>query len=204
MPHPLSYTNRQGSTAYIRAVTAKKGGTRYYITKEPQNPDLIEEMPAGFEFYENPADARIIFRKRKPSHIYPSERQLVEDAMANLSAVSDFIVEAQEKEIMVYISQFSSIAGQEESLSAEEARKLWGEHSDRWKQYRDYVRFVLVSRSPRVFAVERIVFMSFFGHDYVELERSTDLEYLAEKICEHIGRDTYFDLVPEGFADEDN
>ncbi len=205
MPHiPLSYTNRQNSTAYIRAVPAKRGGTRYYITKDPKAPDLIEEMPEGFEFYENIEDARIIFRKRKPSQILPAERQMVEDAVANLSAVSDFIVEAREKEIVVYISQFSSIGGQQESLSAEEAREAWGEHSDRWKKYDDYVRFVLVSKSLRVFAVARIVFTGYFNRDYVELERSEDLEYLAEKVCEHIGRDSYFDLLPEGIGRDDD
>ncbi len=48
---PLPYTNRQNSTAYIRAVPAKRGGPRYYITKDPKAPDLIEEMPEGFEFH---------------------------------------------------------------------------------------------------------------------------------------------------------
>ncbi len=203
MSHTLSYTNRQNSTAYIRAVPAKKGGMRYYITKDPKSPDLIEEMPDGYEFYENPEDARIIFRKWKPSQITSIERQTVEEAVANLSAVTDFIVEAREKEIVVYISQFSSIGGQEPSLSAEEARELWGEHLDRWKKYDDYVRFVLVNRSPRVFAVWRVAFFGLFSQKYVELERSEDLEYLAEKVCECIGRDSYFDLLPEGVVPED-
>lgn len=65
MSSKLSYTNRQNSTAYIRTVPAKKGGTRYYVTKDPKAADLIEEMPEGFEFYEDPEDARVIFRKRK-------------------------------------------------------------------------------------------------------------------------------------------
>jgi hypothetical protein len=200
----LSYTNRQNSTAYIRAVVAKKGGTRYYITKDPNAPDLIEEMPEGFEFYEFPEDARIVFRKRKPSHIRPAERQVVEDAVANLSAVSDYIVEAQEKAIVVYTSQFSFVGGQEESLSAEEAREYYGETVDRWKQYDTYVRFVLVRNSPRIFAVERMAFLGLFSREFIELERSEDLEYLAKKVCEHIGRDSYFDLLPEGAEREDD
>ena len=203
MSQKLSYTNRQNSTAYIRAVPAKKGGMRYYITKDPKSLDLIEEMPDGYEFYENPEDARIIFRQRKLSQITSVERQIVEDAVANLSAVTDYIVDAREKEIVVYISQFSSIGGQEPSLSDEEARELWGDHSDRWKKYDDYVRFVLVSRSPRVFAVWRVAFFGLFSHEYVELERSEDLDYLAEKVCECIGRDSYFDLLPEGVVPED-
>lgn len=146
MPSKLSYTNRQNSTAYIRAVPGKRGGLRYYITKDPRAQDLIEEMPEGFEFYEYIHDARIVFRKRKTSQILPAERQIVEDAVANLSAATDFIVEAQDKEIVVFISQFNSIMGQEENLTADEAREAWGENSDRWKKYYDYVKFVLVSK----------------------------------------------------------
>ena len=200
---PLSYTNRQNSTAYIRAVPAKRGGLRYYITKDPKAQDLIEEMPEGFEFYEYIHDSRIVFRKRKTSQIQPAERQTVEDAVANLSAATDFIVEAQDKEIVVYLSQFNSIMGQEENLTAEEAREAWGKSSDRWKKYYDYVKFVLVSKKPRVFVAGRIVFTGYFNQDYVELARSEDLESLAERICEHIGRDSYFDLLPEGMESED-
>ncbi len=80
----LSHTNRQGDTAYIRAVPTAKGGTRYYITKDPKAADLLEEMPSGFEFYGYPSDARIVFRKRVPCKITASERQAVDDAMHNL------------------------------------------------------------------------------------------------------------------------
>lgn len=124
--------------------------------------------------------------------------------MANLSAVTDFIVEAQEKEIVVYISQFNSIAGQGENLTAEEAHEAYGDTLDRWKKYYDYVKFMLVGKKPRVFAAARVVFVGFFNHDYVELARSEDLESLAEQICEHIGRDSYFDLFPEGMEKEDD
>lgn len=36
----LSHTNRQGNTVYIKASTTAKGGTRYYITKDPKTKDL--------------------------------------------------------------------------------------------------------------------------------------------------------------------
>lgn len=196
----LSHTNRQGSTAYIRATPTAKGGTRYYITKDPKAADLLEEMPSGFEFYEYPSDARVVFRKRVPCKIMTSERQVVEDAMQNLSDVKDFIVTADGNTITIYISQFSSISGEEPNLTAEEAREGWGGvHIDKFKQYSDYVRFVLINETKRTFRLERIVFMSFFGHDYAELETSDDLESLAEMVCQHIGYPTYFDLAPKGW-----
>ncbi|WP_428654170.1 hypothetical protein [Runella sp.] len=198
----LSYTNRQGSTAYIRAVPTAKGGARYYITKDPEAADLLEEMPSGFEFYEYPSDDRIVFRKRVPCKIRASEQQVVEEAMHNLSDVKDFIVAADANTITIYISQFSSISGEHENPTAEETRLSWGgEHVDRFKQYDEYVRFILVNEAKRTFRLERIVFLVFFNHDYAELETSDDLESLAEMVCQQIGYPTYFDLAPKGYEE---
>jgi hypothetical protein len=199
MPPKLSHTNRQGDTAYIRAVPTAKGGTRYYITKDSKTADLLEEMPSGFEFYEYPLDARIVFRKRVPCKITASERQVVGNAMHNLSDVKDFIVAADGNTITIYISQFSSISGEHENPTTEETRLDWGgEHVDRFKQYDKYVQFVLVNEAKRTFRLERIMFLGFFNHDYAELETSDDLESLAEMLCQHVGYPTYFDLAPKG------
>ncbi len=171
MSEKLSYTNRCGNTAYIRVVSTNKGGLRYYITKDPKSPDLLEEMPSGFEFYEHPYDARIVFRKRVIAKITETERQIVESAMFALSDVKDFKVISEGHNLVIYISQFSSIAGQEPNLSAEETRQQWGGiDADRFKRYDDYVRFVLVNESKRTFRLERKVFMGLFGHDYAEIK----------------------------------
>lgn len=202
MPSYLSHTNRQGSTAYIRATPTAKGGMRYYITKDPKAADLLKEMPSVFEFYEYPSDARIVFRKRVPCKITTSVRQIVEDAMHNLSDIKDFIVAADGNTITIYISQFSSISGEHENPTAEETRLSWGgEHVDRFKQYDEYVRFILVNEAKRTFRLERIVFLDFFNHDYAELETSDDLESLAEMVCQHVGYPTYFDLAPKGWEE---
>lgn len=50
MTSKLSHTNRQGATAYIRATPTAKGGTRYYVTKDPKAADLLEEMPFANEY----------------------------------------------------------------------------------------------------------------------------------------------------------
>ena len=198
----LSHTNRQGDTAYIRAVATAKGGTRYYITKDPKAADLLEEMPSGFEFYEYPLDARVVFRKRVLCKITASERQAVEDAMHNLSDVKDFIVAADGNTITIYISQFSSISGEHENPTVEETRLDWGgEQVDKIKQYDEYVRFVIINEAKRTFRLERIVLLGFFNRDYAELETSDDLESLAEMICQHIGYPTYFDLAPKGWEE---
>lgn len=202
---PLHHTNRYGETHYFRAVTAAKGGTRYYITKDPNAADLIDDLPAGFEVYEQPYDARVVFRKRVARLVTEDERLGVEHAVANLSAVNDFLVEAQGREITVYLSQFNSVSGDEngEMLTAEEARAMFPE-VDRWKKYDARVKFVLVGERPRQFAAYRMSFTSLFDHDFVELDRSPDLADLAEAVCQHLGRPSFFDLVPPGWEEPEN
>ncbi|GJM35118.1 MAG: hypothetical protein DHS20C18_41190 [Saprospiraceae bacterium] len=41
---PYSYTNRQGKTAYFRAMPTKKGGLRYYLTHQEDAENLITEI----------------------------------------------------------------------------------------------------------------------------------------------------------------
>ncbi len=201
---PLSHTNRQGQAHYFRAVTAAKGGTRYYVTKDPNSPDLLDDLPAGFEVYEQPFDARVVFRKRVPKLVTEAERLTVENAVANLAGVNDFLVEAEGKVITVYLSQFNSVSGEEEPLSAEEAREAYGPNVEAWKKYDDYVKFFLVSERPRLFSANRMTFLSLFDRNYVELERSEDLAALAEKVCAHLGHPSFFDLVPPEWDESEN
>lgn len=63
---PYSYTNRQGKTHYFRAVETKTGKYRYYVTQSEEYPDLIEEVPRGFEVAELPEEAKVVIRKIKP------------------------------------------------------------------------------------------------------------------------------------------
>ena len=45
---PLSYTNRQNSTAYIRAVPAKRGGTAVLHHQRPQGAGFDRGNAGGF------------------------------------------------------------------------------------------------------------------------------------------------------------
>ncbi len=199
---PLTYTNRRNQSHYFRAVETAKGGTRYYIVKSDQFPDLIEEVPRGFEIHEQPAEARVVLRKVVPTLINWQEKELVENAVRELSALKDIVITAEKGTITVWHSQFNSISGQEEGLSAEEAEEIWGDHVKTWKQYDDNFQFVLIEPHKRIFQAERRTYFSIFGGSYAPIEDGTGtLEELTEKFCPYMGRDTYFNLVPEGFEE---
>ena len=203
MTNPYKYTNRKDEDHYIRAAETAKGGTRYYIVKN--NPekykDLIEDIPNGFEVVETPEDGRVIFRKRVPKLITEEERLIVEDAVRELSDLKDFIVYVDGNLLTIFYSQFNNIGGQEENLTAEQADEYHYGDTKKWKYYHEGMYFKLEDEKKRIFGVHRKTFTSFFSTGNAKLESSDDLYYLADKYCQHLGRDTFFDLIPPDWKD---
>ena len=195
---PFKYTNRKDEDHYIRATETAKGGTRYYIVKN--NPekykDLIEDIPNGFEVVETPEEGRVILRKRVPKKITEEERLIVEDAVSELSGLKDFIVYVDGDLLTIFYSQFNHIAGQEENLTAEKADEYHYGDTKRWKRYFAGMYFKLEDEKKRIFGVYRQTFLSLYNTGTAKLESSDDLHYLADKYCQHLGRDTFFDLIP--------
>lgn len=203
MTEPYKYTNRKGDDHYIRAAETAKGGTRYYIVKN--NPekykDLIEDIPNGFELVETPEEGRVILRKRIPKKITEDERLIVEDAVRELSDLKDFIVYTDGDLLTVFYSQFNYISGQEDNLTAEEADKFHYGETKKWKRYYEGMYFRIIDEKKRIFEVHRITFTSFFSNGTAILETSDDLYYLADKYCQHLGRNTFFDLIPPNWEE---
>lgn len=198
---PLTYTNRYNQPHYFRAVQTAKGGIRYYIVKSLEYPDLIDEVPDGFEIHEHPYEARVVLRKKVPVLTTEQEREFVEQAVLRLSALNDIIVTAEKEAIAIWTSQFNHIAGQEKNRSAEEAVADWGDHVNQWKKYDDNFCFVLIDDQERVFQAQRRTFFSLMDDHFAPLKNGRGtLEELTERFCPHMGRESYFEaLVPEGF-----
>jgi hypothetical protein len=198
MIEPFKYTNRKGEDHYVRATETAKGGTRYYIVKN--NPekykDLIEDVPNGFEVKEFPEEARVVFRKKIPKKINEEERQIVEDSVRELSDLKDFIVFVDGDLLTIFYSQFNSIGGDGENLTAEEADKMHYGNTIKWKGYNAGMYFQLKDEKKRIFEVYRQIFLSLFSSGTAFLESSDDLEYLADKYCQHLGRETFYELIP--------
>ncbi len=198
---PYSYTNRQGKTYYFRAAQTKKGGTRYYVTTSPDFPDLVEEVPRGFEVMEQPDEARVIIRKIKPLLVTQEEKEIVHDAIEEFSALTDFFIHAEERTISVYHSQFNYPGGQDANLTREEAKELFSPEIGKWMRFLTSMHFILVDDVKRLFQTERKVFLSFFGHDFHPVGEPGQIEDVAREHGQHLGRDSYFDIVPNGMEE---
>ncbi|MCB0560714.1 MAG: hypothetical protein H6573_28315 [Lewinellaceae bacterium] len=183
---PYNYTNRQGKVHYFKAIRTKKGGIRYYITKNPDSEDLITKVPGGFEVTEYPYDGRVVIRKKVPVYVTQEEVAIVQKAMKAQSPVKDFIITAEKGGIAISISQFSHYF---DGLypTAEETKELWGENVNLWKKYDWIMTFELLDKKKRSFQVIRKANVEY---DAVPIDEGPDLNTLAEKYCYHIGRES--------------
>ncbi|WP_375559476.1 hypothetical protein ACE193_17300 [Bernardetia sp. OM2101] len=194
---PYSYTNRQGKVHYFKQVETKKGGYRYYVTTSDKFPDLIEAVPLDYEIAELPEDARVVIRKKKPVIITREEIEVTHDAIEEFSAINDFFIHAEEEYIYVYHSQFNYTAGQEDNLSREEAKEVFGDTIERWMKFFTSLRFKLIDKKERLFQTERTVYLSLYGHDFHPVGEIGLIEDVARDYGQYLGRETFFDLEPK-------
>ena len=198
---PYSYTNRQGKTYYFRALETKSGKYRYYITTSNNASNLIEDVPEGFEVVELPKEAQVVIRKKKPIWTTREEKEILYDAIEEFSAIKDFFIHAQEDYLYIYHSQFNYAGGQEENLSREQAIQNYGKEIGRWMRFLTSMRFQLIDKNKRLFQTERVVYLGFFAHDFHPVGETDLIENVARKYAQHLGRDSFFDIVPNGFEE---
>ena len=196
---PYSYTNRHGKTHYFRAVETKTGKYRYYVTTSDEYPNLIEDVPRGFEVTELPEDAKVVIRKVKPVATNYEEKEIVQDAIEEFSDIKDFFIHAENTYLYVYHSQFNSTGGQEANLNREEAIEIYGEGIEKWMRFQTSLRFQLVDKEKRLFQTERVVFTGYFGHTFHPVGEVGLIEDVAREYGQHLGRDSFFNIPPNGY-----
>ncbi len=198
---PYSYTNRHGKIHFFKAVKTKKGGVRYSVTRSANFDNLIEKIPDGFEIAELPEEARVVIRKIVPVNTTNEEKDILHQAIEKYSAIKDFFIHTERDALTVFYSQFNHAGGQEENLSAEQAIENYGEAVNTWKRYFDALRFVLIDEEKRLFQAERRVYLGFYNNEYCKIGNADNLKALAQQFGQHLGRDSFFGIVPEGFEE---
>ena len=193
---PYSYTNRHGKVYYFREVETKKGKSRYYVTTSQDYPNLIEDVPSGYEIAELPEDARVVIRKRMPVWTTQEEKAIVHDAIADFSAINDFFVYAAKDYLYVFHSQFNYAAGQEENLNREKAIEYYGENIEKWMRFFTVLRFKLTDKEKRLFQTERVVYLSLFSNDFHPVGQPGLIEDVAREYGQHLGKESFFDIEP--------
>jgi len=190
------HTNRRGDVYYIQA--KGRGGKIAYSAARKPTGTMVDRLPKGYEIYEKPENAQVFVRKIKPTLILPSERQLVETSVRRLAKLEHFIVDVETDGIVVYLTDAETdaslgILSELAPMSADQGQSMRDWIISR-AMYSKMMRFSLMDRQSRRFAVERWCFLGGID-DWFFLAGDKTLVELVNEYMPHLGTESCFELM---------
>ena len=150
----VEYTNRKGKTYYLHVGTTKKGNPRYYFSIETSG-ELVKEIPAGYEIYENP-NAQVFLRKIQPKGILDEEVAILEEALRAHAKPTKYKIDVRGKVITIFWTDQSD--PEMGDLSSFFGMARMEEFYERNAYFPPIFRFTLVDTQERLFIAERFCF----------------------------------------------
>ena len=207
---PFSYTNRHGTTYYLHTLRRADGRICHVMRIRAEGAAM--RLPRGFEVREN-VHGQVAVRRIRPRQLTRLEDQLLRTAMKNLRPFA-YVLDIDGRAATVYASAEDRKCFLE-SLDVEFAdgfadaltralakryspelvamfRARRKEQNARRPRYYPLLRFVLVEKRMRRFAVERVCFSG--ESSWIRLEEMP-LSEAVTKYLPHLGRDSFFDLI---------
>jgi len=207
---PFSYTNKYGRTYYLHSVRGA-GGHAIHVMRICADGAIVD-LPAGLEVREN-VHGQVSVRRRRARRFTELEEQLLRSALERFRPFA-YALDIEGRAATVYASAEDRKCFLE-SLDAEFAagfadaltkalakrhcpelvnmfRARRREQEARRPKYYPLLRFVLMEKQQRRFAVERVCFSG--ESSWIRLE-VLPLSAAVMKYLPHLGRDSFFDLV---------
>jgi hypothetical protein len=186
---PITHINRKEDKYYLHESTTKKGNIKYYFSKSSEG-KMAERIPEGYEIYENP-NAQVFLRKMLPRLISETEISIIEDSLKRNTRAKNYKIDVREALLTIYLPDQA-----EEELQSLGSRfptdLALREMLIKNRTYTAVMRFRLTDKTKRAFVVERYYFRGEEGWMY--LGSGEDLQSLGEKYCQHLGKDTFYEL----------
>ncbi len=172
---PIEYMNNKRDLYYLHEGVTKKGNPKYFFSKKSDG-KILDFIPDGYEIYEKP-NGEVFLTRIQPRIILDREVEIVKKYIPE-EVYSK--IDVRKNIITIYLSD-----------------------SDLNRFYLPMMRFILVDKVDREFEAERYCFRSAID-DWLYLDSSYDLEYLAGKCCSHLGKNSFYDLpyLVYGFYDK--
>ena len=207
---PFSYTNRHGTTYYLHHVRGTDGRMYHVMRTSPEG--AASRLPQGLEVRET-VHGQVAVRRVRPTQIMPLEEQLLHTATENLRPFA-YLLDIDGKAATIYASAEDRQCFLE-SLDAEFAdgfadaltkalakrytpelvemfRARRKEKNAKRPRYYPLLRFILVDKRQRRFAVERVCFSG--ESSWIRLEVLPLADAVA-KYLPHLGQNSFFDLI---------
>ncbi|TWT94504.1 hypothetical protein [Stieleria varia] len=90
----MQYINRRRETYFAYRGTTKTGKPKFFASKKTTSDKAsrVESLPEYFEFYENPVNATVVIRRRRPTTLTASERNFLARLVLEYSSVDGNVV----------------------------------------------------------------------------------------------------------------
>jgi hypothetical protein len=174
--------NFRDDVYFLHSRLTKKGNLSYYFSKKEQGAAEIDEVPEGYEIYEEP-NGKVYLRKQTKPQIKEDEIRLIEEGMKKYSIIDDFKLDIKKNVIYIYqaVQSFSDVPVPAYLLK-------------KYKEYETSFRFVLVDREERMFEVERFCYLGSVD-DWMYLDGPDKLAPLVRGYTPHLGKESFYDLI---------
>ncbi len=191
---PITYTNRKGKSFYLHQGLTKKGNPKYYFSQKSDG-KLADNIPSGFEIYENP-NAQVFLRRIRPKIITDAEVEIIRSGMEKYSQTEHYKIDIKDNVISIYLADQNVDALSELFQSGLSLSLIEKDVSDMIEQsttYSPMMCFVLVDELQRQFIVQRYCFRGSID-DWIQIGEADELSKLVKQYVKHLGQDSYYEL----------
>jgi hypothetical protein len=190
----FTYVNRKGKTYYIHEGKTRTGKPRYTVSLRSEG-NILDSIPEGFEFYENPTNAQVLLRKIQPKIISDFEIKIVQKAVKELTDVKYYIVDCKKNVISIYLTD-QDVDEIKKSLEMFPSPHSGVSIEDILKEaitYSERMQFVLKDEEKRIFIARRYCYLGRID-DWINIGEPDSLGNLVKKYIKHLGEDSYYEL----------
>lgn len=187
----MEYINRRGQTYFAFQGTTKTGKPKYFASKKPSSPKAarVQELPSDFEFFENPANATVVIRRRKKTLLTVAEGNLLSRLALEHCQVACEVVTVGNA-LVVYAGPALCPDPALESMMPGVSRAIAASAN-----LEPGFRFKLVDVQDRSFAVERYCYRGSIDGWWPLHGPPAPLEALATEFLPHLGQESFFELM---------
>lgn len=184
----LEYINRREQKYFLHQGQTKNGKAKYYFSMNHDD-SCLDNVPKGYEIYENP-DAQVFLCRKKEQLITNAEKQMVVFAVKKNKKVKHFIVDVKGKYISIYIAH--------SLLSTDNIAHDWilqtiEANAAKYLNFMAVMRFKLEDPIERYFTAERFCSLGSID-DWIQIGYVDHLEKLASEFIKHLEHETLYEL----------
>lgn len=187
---PVEYKNRKDKNYYLHVGKTKTGKPKYYFSMKTEG-ELADEIPEGYEIYEQPANAQVFLRKKIPQLITDLEKHIVERELKNTTSSRWYLVDIKGEELTIFesnqdIDNLKEIFGSKAPSFVDDILRIE-------VNYSPIMQFILEDEEKRTFIVNRYCFLGSID-DWIFIGGPGPLKEIAKDYIKHLGQESLFEL----------